>query len=1243
MTDRVLIKDLISIPERVHSGDFVLKLSSGVAHAEETVRDYVVTPQLKACFDNAMGFVRDAVKGNLSKACYLHGSFGSGKSHFMAVLNLLLAGNVDARSIPELADTVDANNEWTDGRRFLMVPYHMVGATSLDNAILGQYAEHVQRLHPDAPLPAFFLTEKLFTDARGLRATMGDEPFFKSLGGGGGGDGGWGLMDGGGGWDGASFDAAMAEGPQGTNRQRLVSDLVKSYYQSYAGVASAQGDAFVSLDDGLAIMSQHAKSLGYDAVILFLDELILWLATRAADTQFVAEEGSKLSKLVEAANADRPVPLVSFVARQRDLRELVGDAMAGSLQLQFADVLKYWEARFHRITLEDRNLPVIARRRLLRPVSDAAAKTLEDACQQVLRGRKDVVETLLTAEGEREMFSQVYPFSPALVDTLVAVSSVLQRERTALKLMLQLLVDRRDDLELGQLIPVGDLFDAISDGDEPFSDGMRLVFENAKKLYRNKLLPLLERQHGTTWSAIVDGSAEPARATALRNDARLVKTLLLAALVPEEKSLRGMTSSRLAALNHGTVHSPIAGREGHTVLTKIKGWAAEIGEIKVTDDSNPLVSIHITGVDTDPIIQNAKQFDNPGNRKRKIREVLFSVLGIEEKADLLSQNLYPFSCDWRGTKRDISVSYDNVREMSAERLSGQDDRWTVIFDFPFDEEGHSPSDDMAVLADYRASRGDAQVLAWLPSFLSPQGLADLGRLVILDELFKGDRFGECARHLSPNDREQARSLLRNQQAQLQQRVLAGLAVAYGIADQPREMVSAALAPGEHLQSLDGMFQPQMPVGADLKAALVALLDRLFSYLYPAHPRFEVEVRTPLVRRVWTELEQALTEPNGRRHLPERRLRDEVRAVVEPLRLASVGTTHMAPTDSWRTHFSQHHAREPGPMTVGVLRSWINQPKRMGLPVVLENLIILAFAQQTNRVFQLRGVPLTPSLEILPDEAELRELALPPETEWTEAVQRAASLFGLTIPSLRNSANVVHLVDAVRSAAAQKRQATLDFAQALEGRLAEMPGDDPEPPRLKTALACRDLVRALATEDDAALVHALATAPVQTSATAMAKSMAQAQGNAAVLGGSAWTVFRALSNLGGSRGDAGQGILTSVQAALAADEHVIALRARLDRDHEQAVDLLAAQDPAPPAPAPAPEPEPGPGMSEQAARADLGGPVVSSARVVASRQGDSLSAEQARTLVAELEDALRQHPDAKVTLSWSLLAATKVKP
>ena len=40
-----LLKDLITIPERVHQGDFVLQLTKGVTEPEQTLRDYVVTPE----------------------------------------------------------------------------------------------------------------------------------------------------------------------------------------------------------------------------------------------------------------------------------------------------------------------------------------------------------------------------------------------------------------------------------------------------------------------------------------------------------------------------------------------------------------------------------------------------------------------------------------------------------------------------------------------------------------------------------------------------------------------------------------------------------------------------------------------------------------------------------------------------------------------------------------------------------------------------------------------------------------------------------------------------------------------------------------------------------------------------------------------------------------------------------------------------------------------------------------------
>ena len=272
-------------------------------------------------------------------------------------------------------------------------------------------------------------------------------------------------------------------------------DLVQFIFPAFRGIAQGKDEAYVDLDVGLSVISAHAKSLGYDALILFLDELILWLATHSADIGFVQTEGNKLAKLVESRKSDRPVPIISFVARQRDLRELIGENVTGVEQLNFSDVLSHWEGRFHTITLEDRNLPVIAQKRVLRPKNDACRAELEEAFEKTAQVRQEIMEVLLTREADRAMFKLVYPFSPALMQALVAVSSALQRERTALKIMLQLLVNRRDTLRLGDVIPLGDLWDVVAHGDEAFTDVMRVNFENAKNLYQNKLRPLLEQQH----------------------------------------------------------------------------------------------------------------------------------------------------------------------------------------------------------------------------------------------------------------------------------------------------------------------------------------------------------------------------------------------------------------------------------------------------------------------------------------------------------------------------------------------------------------------------------------------------------------------------------------------------------------------------------------------------------------------------------------------------------------------------
>jgi hypothetical protein len=1100
----------------------------------------------------------------------------------------------------------------------------------VESAILGGYAEHVRRVHPNAPTPGFYLGERLFEDASRMRATIGDPVFFGKLNQGKDGvDDGWGDL--GSAWDAAAFDSAILEPPEGEERQRLVGALIANWFSAYGDVAAARGEAFVDIDTGLAIMSHHAQRLGYDAVVLFLDELILWLATRAGDVDFVSEQGAKLSKLVEAQRADRPIPIISFVARQRDLRELIGEHQAGALEVRFIDTLKYWEARFDRINLEDRNLPVIAQKRLLKPKSEAAKQEMDAAFEDFANRRRDVLETLLGSDSERALFRMTYPFSPALVEALIAASSVLQRERTALKLMLTLLVKRRDDLRLGTLIPVGDLWDEISAGDQPFSDGMRIEFDNAKKLWTQKLLPMLEQVHNVTWQEMREGQADPLVARNFENDARLLKTLLLAALVPQVPTLRALTAPRLAALNHGSVISPVAGREGGLVLQKLQGWAARVGEIRISDDQTKIVSLQISGVDIEPILANAAHADNDGTRRTRLQKILFEALGLAADGTLLgTQPFVQYEHPWRGTKRPVDLYFEVVKELGYDKLRGRPNAPVLVMGMPFDPRSRPPVDHIAHARGFSDDNASGGVV-WQPSYLSDRALRDLGTLVRIDYLLAGtgDRLLEAARMLSASDREQARAVLKSQQSALHQRVRSCLEAAYGIRPDMDGCLGTIVPAEDRLTALD-TFRPQPPVGATMKDAVATLLDGLFAYTFPAHPMFEQEVRTAALRRVLEEVQRAALLPDQRIHVEDRSVRQIIGALAVPLQLGTASQTHFMLSSHWAEHFARMHAQTgPGePLTVAGLRKWIDQPRQMGLTQDVQNLIVLAFAAQADRTLIRNGAPAQASVDRIDDDVQLRAQPLPDEATWAKARERAGALFGLAPGEIRKGATVASLAADLKAKATEKRPVLSALWQALKPRI-EAFGVAMSAPRLVTLRSAETLLAGLFGAGDApATVNMLGGAELASSEAAVGRCLGSAIAVRDAVNAAAWDIISTAAGLSDQRRMAAEGIRARVAEALEADEHTVPLAPVLQEAQRRASRLLAetvAPGPRPPdVETPMPEgPRPSPP------------PPAPSEEVIEERQTSTFGATDGAAVLEELRGRLIATPGAKLTLQWRL--------
>ncbi|MEV6012294.1 phage resistance protein [Streptomyces sp. NPDC051976] len=1289
-----LLRDVITIKESISTSDFVLSLAEATTSegAEYALKDYVVTERLLANFDEALDLIKSALDGHRSKASYLHGSFGSGKSHFMAVLYALLSGNRAALAREEF-DPVLTKHAWlgTDGKKFLLVPYHMLGAKALEQRVLGGYVSHVKKLHPQASMPQVYRTDSLFDDIRANRANFGDEAVIRRLGVGA--DGGdeedeWGE---GFAWTPELLDAALGaeevhEAGVALNlvspstpselRARLVQDASTYLFPGFAKNAAEDEHGFVSLDAGLSVIAEHAKSLGYDGLILFMDELILWLATLIHDQKFVAREASKITNFVEGGDARRAVPIVSFIARQRDLRELVGEEVSGAAESSIQDTLNLASGRFDKITLEDRNLPQIAHARLLSPKDDEATRLVDAAFEQTKRVGTQIWDTLLgsdkaTTGADAESFRLTYPFSPAFMDTLVHISSALQRSRTGLKLMGQLLADHRNELRLGQLIPVGDLYPVIAGGgDKPFTDSLKVVFEAADKLYKTKLRPYLLTSYDVTEDDVEqylnrpDTLNDPQLANRCRmftGDNRLACTLLLSALAPSVPALSELTIRRLGALNHGSVMAPIPGSEVGIIKNKVAEWAARFPEIKETGtDANPGVRLELSGVDVDSVIANAQVNDNPGNRLALAKRLLSAELGVEH-----GQFSDDLSFVWRGTSRTAEIVFGNVAdedELPDHDLMPQEEgRWRIAVDIPFDEGEWGPAEDANRMQRLRErQQGErSRTIAWLPAHLSAQRLADFRRLVVIDKALADDqRFDtQYAGHLNADNRARAKGLLTTQRDALLKQVKGAFKQAYGLAQ--KQAADVALDFDHHLLALPDVDDLTLSFGQSLHDGIRHVAGKLLAHQYPAHPNLDPDATESAVkpadaRKVFTHVRAAAEARDGRIEVPaaDRKL---MQRIAGPLRLGQQKEAYFELSRYWADHFRQLASSQgvTGDLSLITLTDWTDKPTPRGLPDFLARLVVAAFAEMDDRVWVRGGTVLDPAPELsgIKDHDALRSQPLPSDGDWEAARQRYETIFGQKAPTLKRGRMVNQFARQIIESARSFQDHAADLVRQLEDHAAFLGLDETDDTgRLVLARRALELLKALtATAGQGATgakktVERLAAFDLGVvSADRYGTSITQARAVAEALAAASWSTL----DLASSEGPEGAALLDSLRNVARGDQRTGNLRDALSRTQREVLALVkrnraaATPPPAPVAPVP-PAPTAGdvpldtptshppvPEIPQQAGATGSG-----TAR--RSGGGRTTAARAVAELQAELAELASREPGATIEITWRVV-------
>ena len=1140
------VKDLFELPESIHRIQFVEQLSQAVTTPEATASKYVVTPALRDAFDRALAVVGKSLKDQRSQAGYLHGSFGSGKSHFMALLSLMLEGHEAVWRVPEL-HPLRERHAFAGKAKLLQLRFHLVGAPSLEHAIFPSYIAHVRAQHPGASVPALFADARLFEDARRVLEELGEEAFFAPMNASAEVDEAWGDRGGAELWTRARFEAAVAS-TELTVRESLLTALVSTRFGAFLDARQQ----LVDLDGGLATLARHAKGLGYGGVVLFLDEIILWLAGRASDAAWFHGEVQKLVKLVEAQDASREIPIVSFLARQRDLAEMVGDEYAGIENARLRDSLKWSELRYEKITLEDRNLPAIVERRVLRPKDGGAKAALDSAFAKVKGSIQGASWHTLLGQLDGEAFRQLYPFSPALVEALVALSNSLQRERTAIRLLTEILVEHVEDLQLGDVVGVGDLFDVLAGGEDTADGVMRARFESAKQLYQYQLLPVIQAAHGTTTPDVcqrlrgdkVRLGCSNCPKKACRADNRLVKTLLVAALVPEVPALKDLTASKLAALNHGSIKAPFGGDAAQAVATKLKKWASEVGQLHLGSQADPTVRLQIEGVDLGPILEAASAADTDGARQNVLKGLLFAELELEPKKDVSK----PHKHEWRGTDRLGTVYFGNVRRMSPEQLRCPEEHdWRLVIDYPFDQAGFGPQHDEKVLEEFR-DQGGSWTLVWLPSFFSAEMNGMLGKLARLEHILESPQTtrGYVA-HLSVENQGRAINDLTNLRTQQQARVRQALEQAYGIVKPRDGDLDPSLMVERHLIVPKAGVVLAPTLASSLSDALGRHIDALLDARYPRHPRFTKKLTARRADDLLAKVGE-LVDSETKQLAADRALVEEMRATLEQLGLVRVSETTVFLLEDRLLMELENRRRQRAEdrPTVAEVKRWIDESGKMGLETAALDMVVRAYARWSARTFVSGDRPYEVSANRpLPDDVVLERPELPSASDWAKALAMADASLGVQLPGVKalHADNLKRFEGAVLEKLKLSAAAVIKLPGLLRGRYAEL--EVPETAdRVVTAAAAEALATSLSGKRGQALVEALAAFVPKTSAKAVGASWREAKRCGEALEDRlGFGVFAQLAARQATVGGAAE-VLEKVAAALRQDELNVGLTSAL---------------------------------------------------------------------------------------------------
>ena len=1020
------IKDAFDLPrpEDIRAMGFVVKLREAEPASDEVrqlVDDYVITPVVEKELPRILDDMKQVFDRGEEYGRFIHGSFGSGKSHFMSMLSLLLEGVSPAwkkfRPVFNVHRDAQASNgtdsldheDWLVKANLLVVRIHMLSvrgkSTGFDRAVYEGFNAALKRRKK---VPFEFLNvDAIFDEVRREAKEYGDIVWKRLEA--------EDIVGGRDDFEGIAIGSAQA-------RERFARAWLK-----YKGRDASDAGIDPRWSDGLQKMAEHAKTQGFGGIVLMVDEFLLWLAEKSGQ-EFV-QEVNNLSVIVDHSSGQRQCPMFVFVARQRNLQEFYPDLVD---ETKIHEHIDHQVKRFEITKLQDVELRHIVRGRVLRPKNIAA---VEQAVNSLSERHQKVLPALL-AGGDIDYLRDVYPFHPALIEMLVDVTSLMQRERSALRLLYELLVIHYPNLPLGEFLPVGSAFAAIFPESGVEASKKVELMQDVHHQYYSRLAPAIQRMAQEPGS---DFNEERRRALD-----QLVKTVLLAEVSPRLKQA-GLTIERLVQLNAVDVEGETFRGQVRVAETDMLALSQRVPDLQVAGQGKTALVRFVLGrVSLGEVLGRARsKVDNTAQRFKVFWSALKTGLGLDGMKGFEDggPNEGDWDLTWRRTRRRGRIKLGNVREMSYDDFTPPDGAFKVLVDYPWDDPGHTVDEDRFRATNVRRNKGALHTVCWLPRHMSPTELDVLTELAAVRYLLSDVGQDDLLETLGPQDRGKIVD-----QASIRQKTMEGQLEALLTEVYVRHGEFSAL-----ISDVDSA-RPRETLSENLEHISALLMDRR----YPQHPNFLSEPKKQdletllewMVQAGETNVSVAYDENVGR----------VLKTIGQPLELVNLGQSKAS------LRLDSRYIKDVLQRTDQESVAWIpiadHLQETYGFQPLVVDLFLCFLCQRDHRALQeISGEPLEVRIGLsLTTRVRLQRGKLVSAADWHRLRDLGSQLFNEPRPAAHRS---LQSQDHFAAALSRQSQAKRTVLQGMHARIVHLGVEQGD--RLKELAAANTRLSALAQE------------------------------------------------------------------------------------------------------------------------------------------------------------------------------------